>query len=145
MRTVSTTRGARAEVPVRRRRVFGSRLATTATLETSASKLPVVIRNMSSTGAIIEGSTLPSAGATVILKRELLEQMASVVWSQDGRSGLEFLEPVSLEEVMRLAQSHPYPAKARNTPYYWRSASAAEVPTADEWRAAKDNALKWRH
>lgn len=61
------------------------------------------MRNLSTTGALIEGAALPEAGAEVILRRGALETPATTAWSQAGKAGLAFAGPVDV--------SHWLPAK----------------------------------
>jgi hypothetical protein len=52
--------------------------------------LPVKVRNMSVTGALVEGGALPEHGAKVQLVRGSLEVAARVAWCSHGRCGLRF-------------------------------------------------------
>ena len=61
-----------------------------ATLYGAAGLTPVRIRNLSSSGALIEGSALPNAGSRVRLSRGSVHAPGEVVWSADGRAGLRF-------------------------------------------------------
>ena len=69
-----------------------------ATLEASGGSLPVRIRNMSTRGAMVDGSYLPAPGTTVQLARLSLETSALVIWRLDGRCGLKLAEPVVPDE-----------------------------------------------
>jgi hypothetical protein len=62
----------------------------TANLRTDNSEIAVRVRNLSQTGALIEGATLPSPTTSVILSRNDLSVAGSVVWSSGGRAGLHF-------------------------------------------------------
>lgn len=50
----------------------------------------VRIRNISATGALVEGAAIPGSGALVQLVRGGLIVHALVAWSADGRCGLKF-------------------------------------------------------
>lgn len=50
----------------------------------------VRIRNISATGALVEGAAIPGSGALVQLVRGALIVHALVAWSADGRCGLKF-------------------------------------------------------
>lgn len=52
--------------------------------------LPVKVRNMSASGALVEGTGLPEEGAEVQLLRGSLHLSATVAWSAEGRCGLRF-------------------------------------------------------
>jgi hypothetical protein len=59
---------------------------------------PVRIRNMSSTGALVEGAAVPQEGSVVRLIRGALVVPAAVMWSSEGRCGLRFSSLVSVRE-----------------------------------------------
>lgn len=61
-----------------------------AALYCDGSRSPVKIRNISDTGALIEGSLIPSVGSLVQLVRGELIVHALVAWASDGRCGLKF-------------------------------------------------------
>lgn len=69
-----------------------------ATVETGAVALPVRIRNLSETGALIEGSGLPAAGARLVLKRGELQIGATVAWAGGYRRGIRFDGPTSVQD-----------------------------------------------
>lgn len=100
--------------------------------------LPVKVRNMSVSGALVEGSALPGEGASVQLVRGSLAVSATVAWSSEGRCGLRFsslacvrdwLAPPTnagqqrVDETVRLL-------KLGAVPMPQRSASASEPPSA---------------
>ncbi|HEY7809720.1 MAG TPA: PilZ domain-containing protein [Allosphingosinicella sp.] len=58
----------------------------------------VRIRNMSASGAMLEGTVLPAAGARLILARADLRVEAEVVWSSPGRCGIRFAEAVAVPD-----------------------------------------------
>lgn len=60
--------------------------------------VPVNVRNMSSTGAMVEGAAVPPAGSAACLTRGPLMVPAEVVWSETGRCGLRFASLVSVRE-----------------------------------------------
>ena len=69
-----------------------------ATLYFDGASSAVRVRNMSDTGALIEGVSLPEAGAKVILRRGALEVPATTAWSRSGKGGLTFSGPVDLAQ-----------------------------------------------
>jgi hypothetical protein len=69
-----------------------------ATLYFGGASSPVRVRNMSTTGALIEGAALPAAGAAIILRRGALEAPAMTVWSEPGKAGLSFDGPVEVSD-----------------------------------------------
>jgi hypothetical protein len=133
-----------AEPSIGRRRASRARLQVSATLQSIARDTRVIVRNLSCTGAMVEGDDLPRAGRSVLFKRGGIEEMAAVVWSEDGRCGLEFFEPIAHDEVVRQSRSLPERPEARPAPYYWRE-SRDEGLSVEEWHNAKAWALKARH
>jgi hypothetical protein len=57
---------------------------------------PVKVRNMSESGALVEGAAIPQSGAGVRLVRGSLCVPAQVVWSAKGRCGLRFAALVTV-------------------------------------------------
>jgi hypothetical protein len=78
-----------------------------ATLYTSSSSGAVHIRNMSSTGALVEGAGLPEAGTMVTVKRGRLQASGQVVWRQDRRAGINFSSYLHVSEWMSRQVSAP--------------------------------------
>lgn len=133
-----------AEPSIGRRRASRARLQVSATLQSIARDARVTVRNLSCTGAMVEGEDLPRAGRTVLFKRDGIEEMATIIWSEGGRCGLEFFEPISHDEVVRQSRSIPERPEAKPAPYYWR-AGREEGLSVEEWHNAKALALRSRH
>lgn len=72
-----------------------------ATIQLGADRVDVFLRDLSSTGASMEGPRLPELGEDVTLERGSIRVDASVIWRQDRRCGIEFREPVVVAEMMR--------------------------------------------
>jgi len=83
---------------------------------------PVHIRNMSATGALLEGAPLPGPGASAMLKRGPLSAKVEIVWTADRRAGVAFASTVQVadwmsrtppqhqarvDEAVRLVRSNP--------------------------------------
>jgi hypothetical protein len=51
---------------------------------------PVRVRNLSTSGALVEGAVLPQPGTQVRLCRADLDVEGEVMWCKDGRAGLQF-------------------------------------------------------
>ena len=68
-----------------------------ALLQTERFSVPAKIRNMSSTGALVETATVPEPGSAVRLVRGCLAVPAHVVWASKGRCGLRFSSFVSVQ------------------------------------------------
>jgi hypothetical protein len=73
-------------------------LLLAATAEVDGRSLPVRIRNLSETGAMIEGAGLPEAGMPLILMRGDLQVAATIAWASGGRRGVRFGGPTPVNE-----------------------------------------------
>jgi hypothetical protein len=60
--------------------------------------VPVKIRNMSATGALVEAGSVPERGAAVQLVRGRLRASAEVAWCVAGKCGLRFSGLVNVKE-----------------------------------------------
>ncbi|MEA3064400.1 MAG: hypothetical protein QOJ27_839 [Sphingomonadales bacterium] len=65
-------------------------LLLAATAEVGGRSMPVRIRNLSETGALLEGAGLPDAGMKLVLARGDLHVSALVAWAAGGRRGVKF-------------------------------------------------------
>ncbi len=73
-------------------------LLLAATAEVGGRSLPIRIRNLSETGALIEGAGLPEAGMPLILMRGDLQVAATVAWAAGSRRGVRFGGPTPVTE-----------------------------------------------
>jgi len=73
-------------------------LMLAATAEAGGRFNAVRIRNLSETGALIEGSGLPGAGSSLILKRGDLQVSSTIAWAAGERRGLRFDSPTPVQE-----------------------------------------------
>ncbi len=71
-------------------------------LEAIGGTQQVAVRNLSATGAMVEGVSLPAEGREVILKAGPLDCFCRVAWSEGNRCGLAFDEPIAMAEVLAL-------------------------------------------
>lgn len=71
-----------------------------ATISWSGVSNPVRVRNMSAAGALVEGATLPPAGAAVLLRRGQSVAAGRVVWHEGGKAGLIFDKSATVAEWM---------------------------------------------
>jgi hypothetical protein len=63
-------------------------LFVAATLYSDSGSAPVNIRNLSHSGALIEGAVLPDVGTGIALKRGQLHAAGRIAWRSDRRAGL---------------------------------------------------------
>jgi hypothetical protein len=82
-------------------------LLLAATAIVSGRPVPIRIRNLSETGAMLEGAGLPDAGAKLVLSRGDLEVSATVAWSAGPRRGVRFDGPTPVYEWTGGAKPKP--------------------------------------
>jgi len=90
---VSDQPGAEPQLPSPRKNVLLS-----ATIEAGKLKVPVRIRNLSESGAMLDGTVLPDPGTALTLRRLELEIGATVTWCESGRCDVAFDGLVSVED-----------------------------------------------
>ena len=73
-------------------------LLLAATIEAGELKGPVRIRNLSESGAMLEGAVFPDVGEKLTLRRLDLEIGATVVWRAQSRCGVKFDGKASVQE-----------------------------------------------
>jgi hypothetical protein len=62
----------------------------------------VRLRDVSRTGAQLEGSGLPQVGKELILKCAGLDTLGTVAWAEADRCGVTFDEPISVRDLVQL-------------------------------------------
>jgi hypothetical protein len=67
-----------------------SNVFITATLDSGAGFTPVRIRNISPSGALVDGSSLPGVGTRVRLQRGRLSAAGALAWAGKGQCGVTF-------------------------------------------------------
>lgn len=77
-------------------RALRTNLLMSGTIEAEDIAAPVRIRNLSETGALLEGAALPKVGARLVLRRLHLEIGGTVVWSESNRCGVKFAGTISV-------------------------------------------------
>jgi hypothetical protein len=82
-------------------------LLLAANAEVGGRILPVRIRNLSETGAMLEGAGLPDAGMKLVLARGDLHVAAVVAWAAGGRRGVRFDGPTPVHEWTGAAKPKP--------------------------------------
>jgi len=78
-----------------------------ATLATERGELAVRVRNLSESGALVEGASLPCVQTNVRLFRNNLSVDGAVVWCSSGRAGLHFTNLIDIERWVRSGMSAP--------------------------------------
>lgn len=107
----------RAEAPRSPRR----RMAFKGTFETVSDRGTVAVRNLSCTGALIEGDDMPPAGRDIVLIAQGFEFFGQTVWSDGQRCGIRFDEPLKPAEVIELHRITPEQIRSEelNEAYRW--------------------------
>ena len=72
-----------------------------AVLRIGRERMPIVIGDLSRTGALVCGPMLPLRGQRVALVARGLEVSATVVWSAEDSCGLSFHDPIDPLAVVR--------------------------------------------
>src|SRR5207244_4552334 len=74
-------------------------LLLSATIEAGTLNAPVRIRNLSESGAMLDGTALPESGVRLVLRRSAIEVPATAIWRTGGRCGIKFDDTaVSVDE-----------------------------------------------
>ena len=99
------------QTPLARKNVLLS-----ATIEAGALKVPVRIRTLSESAALLDGTVLPDPGTVLTLRRLQLEIGATVIWCESGRCDIAFDGKVTVEDWVAgncLPQRFVVPGQAR--------------------------------
>ena len=83
------------------RRSNRSPVLLTAKVELYGANVPVILRNLSSEGALIEGAQLPPEGAITKFHRKELTVEGRIVWVEGRYAGLAFDRRLEPEELLR--------------------------------------------
>lgn len=75
-------------------------LFLSATIHFDRESAPIRLRDLSASGARIQGGNLPDAGARVNISRGELDASGSIVWRDEKGGGVAFDEPLPLDEWM---------------------------------------------
>ncbi|MGZ8999250.1 MAG: PilZ domain-containing protein [Allosphingosinicella sp.] len=76
----------------------------------------VKLRNISATGAMIEGDRIPPAGTDILLRRGALELFATIMWIRGKQAGLEFEAPLTEAELWMQVNAPQVPASGEPSP-----------------------------
>jgi hypothetical protein len=85
------------------------RVMLTARLSTSASSEQVRLRDVSATGARVEGRNLPSLGAPVLLTRGNFSAYGHLVWKSGEAGGVQFDESLDEDTILDALKGMPAP------------------------------------
>jgi hypothetical protein len=85
-----------------RRRAQRSRADLPALVTTVARAQPVVLMNVSATGARLRGGDLPDVGGDLVLKIDKTEAFGTVQWKRQNLCGVAFDQPLREPQVEQL-------------------------------------------
>lgn len=83
------------------RRSSRSPVLLSAKVELRGAEVPVILRNLSSEGALIEGAQLPPEGASTRFHRNDLTVEGRIVWVEGRYAGMAFDRQLEREELLR--------------------------------------------
>jgi len=72
-----------------------------AVLEWAGNSIPVVLRNLSEGGALVEAERLPAEGLPILFSRKELRVQARVAWLEGRFAGIAFDSPLDRSELLR--------------------------------------------
>lgn len=87
------------------RRRERTHLFLVATLSCDGACNPVRVRNLSATGALVEGASLPPEGSDIALRRGALEAAGNIIWLEPGKAGLRFTGLVDVQAWLPFKES----------------------------------------
>ena len=114
-----------------------------ATIYTETGSMPVKVRNLSVSGARVEGPVLPPAGARVRICRGSLQVAAEVAWSASGSAGLRFESIIRVADWLPQGRSIAAQQRADDLVHQNRmSPTGRPISTAPEVPSARPTALE---
>ena len=99
-----------------RRRAPRERIELPAYAQTTTEKRDVRLLNLSVTGAMLEGSSLPPAGQDVVMTCGGTDAFGVVIWSNNGRCGINFDRPIDPAAVERHRRAGEFSASSGISP-----------------------------
>ena len=112
------------------RRSNRSPVLLSAKISTGGTEVAVVLRNLSTEGALIEGADLPVEGSNTVFRRNDLNVQGKIVWVEGRYAGIAFNRELEREELLRQV---PRP-RQRFEPKYRRPGLASEPLTESDRR-----------
>ena len=83
------------------RRSNRSPVLLSAKIDVNGTLVPVILRNLSAEGALVEGTTLPSEGSATVFERNDLRVSSRIVWIEGRYAGVAFDRHLAREELLR--------------------------------------------
>jgi hypothetical protein len=94
-----------------------------ASVEALNGKTPIVLLDVSRSGARLEGAGLPEVGKDIILQCGAIDTFGTIVWAAGKRRGMHFDEPLSTQELVALRDVAVAAEQAGMTPDEERAAA----------------------
>ncbi len=113
------------------------RVLLSAKLSTTTEESSVKIRDISLSGAMLQGRFLPRVGSDVMLTRGSFEIFATVAWRRDDMCGVAFDSPLSRLEELLEAGATPDDFVACTAALRHQPLRPSGDPTAEEMEAAR--------
>jgi hypothetical protein len=112
-----------------------SNVLLAASIEALGTVIPVKLRNLSTEGALIEGTNLPVEGSEVLFRRNDLSVNSRIAWVHGKQAGVAFPTPIPQEEVLRNIPKPRYraPVQFKRSGLACREMSAEERRLAESW------------
>jgi len=120
-----------------RRRADRVRLLLSARLVTTLDEFPVTLRDISTTGAMVEAGRLPAKGIDALLRRGRFEIFSTIVWIEGRRAGLEFDTPLAAEDFITQFTRTTWAPQPSEPIHMRRPTLAPEPMTAADWEAVQ--------
>lgn len=83
------------------RRSNRSPVLLSAKISAGGAEVSVILRNLSTEGALIEGSDLPVEGSSTVFRRNDLNVQGKIVWVEGRYAGIAFSRELDREELLR--------------------------------------------
>lgn len=114
-----------------------------ATVHDAGQSGAVKVRNLSSSGALVEGEALPRAGASVLFGRNGQLLRSHVVWADGSRGGIRFDQPLEFEACLRrVTRPNRAPVvRARRPGLSCKPLTAGDKRTWERWVSMGPSAL----
>lgn len=117
------------------RRSRRSNVLMAAYVEYAGASVPVKLRNLSSDGALVEGTTLPPVGTQVSFHKSELALSGHIAWEAGERAGIAFDQPLDPEMVLRhVPQPRPRQLQGHRRPRLrGQELTPGERKLAEDW------------
>jgi hypothetical protein len=112
------------------RRSNRSPMLLSAKILAGGSEVPVILRNLSAEGALIEGADLPVEGSSTVFRRNELTVQGKIVWVEGRYAGIAFDSALEREELLR----HVPRPRQRFEPQYRRPGLTSQPLTESDRR-----------